>query len=474
MAPHAENATPSRHNVHINPASGAKLALPNIYADYKPRRESAYAEGHLSNTCVLSRRVNVWRHRVGALRRLRVMASAASDTSGGDRMPDIETQGTDDSDSNVSITYSIIPEYSCLDKELEADSANHLLDDYPVLKNWKMSPLLSVLGAFTGLFVGELIGTLVYASSVLWLLLGLAYIAMMIIYALVVYPSYFKEKPLVKSNRMISFLNFFVGGVIFGCIWNHNLTLSQSKETPHKGVSNIVYTVLEIIFIILLLLLASLFITQPTGSQENYENFLDASQPIGFWGHCKNLPDAPPLSISVKNGRVIDSIAKISFSVPKGWNVEPGDGSDGIRCYLFPENSKEGSSSYVICYSAYKMNEGQWKNLTEEDLEEALHDMQSSNPTIGIRSVEHGRLGPSNTNCWHLQARGAAYSDSRLVGRARWIFVTFYHDGIVYVFALEQIRPGGTTVAIPIQDDDGDYIWGRNILNEMLKSVRFQ
>lgn len=83
--PHAENVTSPRHPVYINPAPDVKLTLPNIYADLKPRCESTYAEGHLSNTCVLSRRVNVWRHRVGALRRLHVMASATHE-SGGHRM----------------------------------------------------------------------------------------------------------------------------------------------------------------------------------------------------------------------------------------------------------------------------------------------------------------------------------------------------------------------------------------------------
>lgn len=68
------------HVCHM-PTSDGRLALPNIYADYEPRCESTYAEGHLSNTCVLSRRVNVWRHRVGALRRLRVMASSQHEAS---------------------------------------------------------------------------------------------------------------------------------------------------------------------------------------------------------------------------------------------------------------------------------------------------------------------------------------------------------------------------------------------------------
>ena len=74
--PHAENVTPYWHHAHANSTQDVKLTLPNIYADHKPRCESTYAEGHLSNTCVLSRRVNVWRHRVGALRRLRVVATS--------------------------------------------------------------------------------------------------------------------------------------------------------------------------------------------------------------------------------------------------------------------------------------------------------------------------------------------------------------------------------------------------------------
>lgn len=81
VTPHAENVTSPRHPVYINPAPDVKLTLPNIYADLKPRCESTYAEGHLSNTCVLSRRVNVWRHRVGALRRLHAMATSQHEAS---------------------------------------------------------------------------------------------------------------------------------------------------------------------------------------------------------------------------------------------------------------------------------------------------------------------------------------------------------------------------------------------------------
>jgi hypothetical protein len=59
----------------------------------------------------------------------------------------------------------------------------------------------------------------------------------MIIYALRVYPSYFTDKPVFKSNKVISFANFTFGAVIFGILWNTNLTAKK------KGVSYIVSAV---------------------------------------------------------------------------------------------------------------------------------------------------------------------------------------------------------------------------------------
>jgi hypothetical protein len=56
----------------------------------------------------------------------------------------------------------------------------------------------------------------------------------MITYALRVYPSYFTDKPVFKSSKVISFANFTFGAVIFGALWNTNLTEKK------KGVSYIV------------------------------------------------------------------------------------------------------------------------------------------------------------------------------------------------------------------------------------------
>ena len=56
-------------------------------------------------------------------------------------------------------------------------------------------------------------------------------------YAAKIYPSYFTDKPMIDSPEAVSFLNTFVGGIIFGLIWNHNLTRKE------KGIAHIVFIV---------------------------------------------------------------------------------------------------------------------------------------------------------------------------------------------------------------------------------------
>ena len=69
-----------------------------------------------------------------------------------------------------------------------------------------------------------------------------------ILYAFIAYPSFFGGNPRLRTNSVIGFLNGFFGGVIFGAIWNHNLTIRK------KGVSYIVLGSLCAISVILILL----------------------------------------------------------------------------------------------------------------------------------------------------------------------------------------------------------------------------
>lgn len=124
----------------------------------------------------------------------------------------------------------------------------------PAVEGWKPSPGFSVLGALvnstlfafvsamiTSVFVafaGYLAG--LFISLILWP-------GIPIVYALVVYPSYFTDKPLIKSSRAISFLNYTIGWVIFGALWNSNLRCSNLERRPKKGYSHIVFTVIAAI-----------------------------------------------------------------------------------------------------------------------------------------------------------------------------------------------------------------------------------
>ena len=78
------------------------------------------------------------------------------------------------------------------------------------------------LAAETG---GEIFGNaLMIGSAVLF--------ACCMFYILKVYPTLFTDQPMTTSSAMVSFLNLAVGGIIFGCLWNHNLTLGRPGKSP--------------------------------------------------------------------------------------------------------------------------------------------------------------------------------------------------------------------------------------------------
>jgi len=127
-------------------------------------------------------------------------------------------------------------------------------------RNWKTSvgfsllgvlvgfPLFALATALVGLIVafefGLVLGFLTGANVTEFLVMPFTVIIgifLQIIYAAKIYPSYFSEKPVLKSSKIISFLNFMVGSVIFGCLWNRNL----ARKT--KGFSHIVYIIVSLL-----------------------------------------------------------------------------------------------------------------------------------------------------------------------------------------------------------------------------------
>ena len=107
-------------------------------------------------------------------------------------------------------------------------------------ETWKTSVGMSICGAIVGMLVNSLLTSIGMIGTVIDSVL----IVLFIVYALVWYPSYFTDSPKLTSAGTISFLNLFAGGIIFGCLWNHNLTRHG------KGISNIVFVVFAIISIL--------------------------------------------------------------------------------------------------------------------------------------------------------------------------------------------------------------------------------
>lgn len=124
----------------------------------------------------------------------------------------------------------------------------------PVLVTWKTSVGFSIFGLLGGPAVFLIIwGAVALVTALFGDLAGLdrQYIypliaffttavvcALGVAYAAKFYPSYFGERPMLRSSKPISLCNLAFGGPIFGPLWNRNLT----KRT--KGVSHIVLIVL--------------------------------------------------------------------------------------------------------------------------------------------------------------------------------------------------------------------------------------
>lgn len=147
-----------------------------------------------------------------------------------------------------------------------------------VLDNWNTSVGFSIfgfvlIGVWTVLFgwiiaigISPALPRMPYQSTIgiIGAINGLIYSAICLLYALIFYPSYFTEKPLIKSSRVISCLNFLFGNVIYGAFWNHNLTIKK------KGISSYVFAILNFLSICSSALLIFLVVGQYTGINEQY------------------------------------------------------------------------------------------------------------------------------------------------------------------------------------------------------------
>ncbi|GAX46711.1 hypothetical protein [Pseudolactococcus reticulitermitis] len=111
----------------------------------------------------------------------------------------------------------------------------------PALAVWQTSVPLSVIGVV----LNRVVSRMPLFSWQLYLTVMLAMLVFSVIYALWIFPSLFRDKPVLRDHQLISFLNCFVGGIIFGLIWNWSLTKGQ------KGISNFVFLGLTVLMFVL-------------------------------------------------------------------------------------------------------------------------------------------------------------------------------------------------------------------------------
>lgn len=107
----------------------------------------------------------------------------------------------------------------------------------PLGGRWQTNTVFTIIGIVAAMAINGFIGGFEEANTLIGIF-SLIYVVFCIVYALKIYPSYFTDKPMIESCEAISALNGFVGGIIWGLLWNHNLTRGE------KGISHIVYVAL--------------------------------------------------------------------------------------------------------------------------------------------------------------------------------------------------------------------------------------
>ena len=152
----------------------------------------------------------------------------------------------------VLIPKSALQRHIQMQEEADSSSPDISTQDInvPVLRTWKTSVEFSIIGFITPIIVLTLLA-IPFSSPyqvLVSLILSIIMFTLSIIYAAIIYPSYFTKAPFVTSSEAISFLNLFFGSLLFGSLWNSNLTKRR------KGVSHIVYAMVNCIFIVLYIL----------------------------------------------------------------------------------------------------------------------------------------------------------------------------------------------------------------------------
>lgn len=232
-------------------------------------------------------------------------------------------------------------------------------DDLPAVAEWKTSVGFSILGIAANLLLwivllflfgffiegyvggrlpGTMLGSLAGAPA------AIVTDALCIIYVVAFYLSYFKKRPRITSCKAISFLNFFFGGVLFGALWNANLTRSHNIGKVDKGVSYIYAIILCVLAIVTICWMMATIDMRRMDQAKSYYSGSNAT-----YNHTRTYEN--PLSRYSGTAPLIfsDSASGLTFSYPSDWVLhENRPGRDDLVCDLNTKDNQCGMTVYDI------------------------------------------------------------------------------------------------------------------------------
>lgn len=254
------------------------------------------------------------------------------------------------------------------------------ISSYPVLQKWKTSvgyAALGLVGSFLffmlltlafacgyELYIGD--GPASYSAAGLGNLAGapsgLITYVLLAVYAGFVYPSFFKEKPLIKSNKLISFTNLFFGGLVFGLLWNSNLTKSRLTQKEIKGSSWKYAVVLSCIAI---LVVGWMVLKVDLPNLEKIKNY-NISRTTSSSASLASAPE-----------EFSDKASGVSFTIPQDWKRGSIQSSEAtyLKCRLLPRGKSDEAQIGFMSWDMYdELNSKEKQRIARKDCNISLYD----------------------------------------------------------------------------------------------------
>ena len=333
-----------------------------------------------------------------------------------------------------------------------AEAPGSPISETPVIARWKTSIGFSILGIICGFVLFAVIGAITQLIIVKYLGNGAAHLTghsngtvsitnlagaptaiicliLMIVYAAVFYPSYFQAKPRLKSNKAISFANLLFGGIIFGCLWNGNLTKSRAQGRANAGSSGKVAIVLFAITIVF-----------------GLWSFCTTSLPLMSWARQhpvqsnasssaimpSTTADDLPSTVSDDAPEADEPVATVqgdglTLTIPDGWEEMGGKSSSSIA-RLRPKGSYD-TGIFVYSEDIGSQQEA-YNDLTEQDIRYMAAQAYPAEEGYRVKDVEKVTAG--DRAYWTIA--GQMTHNDKEVYTSLWLT---YHNERLYYFEFD-------------------------------------